>query len=327
MPPALILADDATGALECASLLARFDQRDLRIVDTQSRHLPPADAAAKVRAYAAGHPVLYKKTDPALRGNIAAELEALLPRTVVYIPAYPNLGRTVVDGQLFIHGVPVHQTDFARDPRHPIQTSRIADLFQHSLPIPDSATLAAHIHEPTILICDASTNDDLARLARALESHPHVAVAGPSGFIPHWAALHRFTPAEPPIPPRPAKWLIVRGSRHPQSIRQAAHARHLGLPVLEAPSELAADPAAIANSLATAAARVIDDERPGGVLIMGGDTVFALWRALGVTDIQPLPERLPGIAASWSPNRRILFVTKAGGFGDDTLVEQIVNQP
>ena len=81
------------------------------------------------------------------------------------------------------------------------------------------------------------------------------------------------------------------------------------------------------NAKSGHAARVIDDEQPGGVLVMGGDTVFALWRALGITDIQPLPERLPGIAASYSPHRRILFVTKAGGFGDDTLVEQIVNQP
>jgi uncharacterized protein YgbK (DUF1537 family) len=58
---------------------------------------------------------------------------------------------------------------------------------------------------------------------------------------------------------------------------------------------------------------------------MGGDTVFALWRALGITQITPLPERLPGIAASWSPETQILFLTKAGGFGHDTLVEQLLH--
>jgi uncharacterized protein YgbK (DUF1537 family) len=59
---------------------------------------------------------------------------------------------------------------------------------------------------------------------------------------------------------------------------------------------------------------------------MGGDTVWALWRAMGLTAVTPLPELLPGIAACVSPDGNLLFVTKAGGFGDDRLVEQILER-
>jgi uncharacterized protein YgbK (DUF1537 family) len=59
---------------------------------------------------------------------------------------------------------------------------------------------------------------------------------------------------------------------------------------------------------------------------MGGDTVWAMWRALGITEIEPLPEILPGIAASLSPEKNLLFVTKAGAFGDDNLVATVIER-
>ncbi len=317
---ALVLADDATGALECASLLALYDQQAWRVVDTQSRHLTPTKAAAAIRPYAT-NPKIYKKTDSALRGSIAAELEALLPRTVVYIPAYPNLGRTVVNGELLIHGTPVAETDFARDPRHPIKSSTIKDLFKSAILIPDISTLKANLHQPAILICDASTNEDLAEIAKFLNKN--VIIASPAGFIPHWAQLCELPPATPPSVPSPQTWLVIRGSRHPQSVRQSQHAKSLQIPVIEAPEQTHENPDAIAQSLAETAKTHIEQHHPQGIIVMGGDTVFALWRALGITQITPLPERLPGIAASWSPETQILFLTKAGGFGDERLIEKI----
>lgn len=321
MPPALILADDATGALECASLLAMYHAASWRVVDTQSRHLPAAEAAARIRDAAANHQQVYKKTDSALRGNIASELTALLPRTVVYIPAYPNLGRTVVNGRLLIHGTPIHETAFANDPRHPIGSSYIRDLFPSAISIPNAATLRANLHQPAILICDASTNYHLAEIAETLNKN--VIIAGPAGFIPYWAALCELPETTPPQIPTPKTWLVVRGSRHPQSVRQARQAQALQIPVIEAPEQTRADPDSVARTLAESAKEHIEQHRPQGVLVMGGDTVFALWRALGITQVTPLPERFPGIAASWSPQTQTLFLTKAGGFGDDNLIERI----
>ena len=95
----LILADDFTGALDTGVQFAACgiptrvvvgEQVDLAasdaavlVVDTETRHLPAAEAYAVIAkltrdAMSAGVFSIYKKTDSALRGNIGAELSALL---------------------------------------------------------------------------------------------------------------------------------------------------------------------------------------------------------------------------------------------------------
>ena len=338
----LVLADDATGALECASLLAGLgcpvtlrlapgSGEGVEVVDTESRHLPAEQAAARVREWLRPGVPVFKKTDSTLRGNIAAELGALLgDGPVVYLPAYPALGRTVRGGRLFVSGVPVNETEFARDARQPVREAGIADLFTDLTEnIPDAPALATALARPErrVLICDAETAADLDAYVPVLRSSPALpALAGPAGFIPRWAELAGFPAAAPPAIPRPEKWLVVCGSRHPVSRRQAAFAEAAGIAVVKTPDAVDADPAAIAAALADRAAAAIETLDPGGIVIMGGDTVWALWRALGITSVTPLPEILPGIAASLSPDRRRLFVTKAGGFGDDSLLDRILER-
>ena len=94
----LMIADDFTGALDTGVQLAAHGiptqvvvgQADLSacsstvlVVDTETRHLPAAKAAKAVEeltrsAVENGVGCIYKKTDSALRGNIGAELAALL---------------------------------------------------------------------------------------------------------------------------------------------------------------------------------------------------------------------------------------------------------
>jgi D-threonate/D-erythronate kinase len=42
------------------------------------------------------------------------------------------LGRTISDGQYFIHGRPIHKTEFARDAEHPRLSPQVLDLLQAS---------------------------------------------------------------------------------------------------------------------------------------------------------------------------------------------------
>src|SRR3954452_21254922 len=132
----LAIADDLTGALEIG---AKFAERGIAarvttelggtappdvpvlVIDTETRHLPADEAAALVRAVGAEYRefapwLIYKKTDSTLRGNIATEFRALLDvfseRTLVYAPAYPQMGRTVVAGRLFVGGTPVSESAF-----------------------------------------------------------------------------------------------------------------------------------------------------------------------------------------------------------------------
>ena len=350
----LVLADDATGALECASLLAGLNLRvsiaitcgtatregpGIQVADTESRHLPPEEAAARMREWLHNTSTsIFKKTDSTLRGNIAAELLAMLEtpgaRTIVYVPAYPAVGRTVIDGQLFVHGTPIADTEFARDARQPVRSSRIADLFPPStrpciVHIPDAAALAAALRDdtPRILLCDAVSTENIDQLAAALRQSANPTwVAGPAGFIEAWTTLNAFPRSVPPALPRPRKWLVVCGSRHPQSRRQADGAEAAGLPVIRTSEQTHQSPDFVAAALAQRTLEHIEKVKPGAVLIMGGDTVWALWSAMGITALIPLPELLPGIAACLSPERNLLFVTKAGGFGDDRLVEQILER-
>lgn len=298
------------------------------VVDTETRHLSPRDAGARISRWAnASGKALFKKTDSTLRGNISAELLALLPLgPVVYIPAYPALGRTVRNGELRVHGVPVSETEFARDVRHPVRSARIADLFPpdvtQNLLNADELQRALEKRTPKVLICDAATDEEITRLAAVLLSQA-VTLAGPSRIVETWAGLHRFplTAAQPV--PAIEKWLVVCGSLHPQSRRQAAWAKAQGFSVLASPAEARGSPEAAAAELATQATAWIHRQRPQGVIIMGGDTAWALWRALGVDTLEPLPEVLPGVAVSRSRQPELLFVTKAGGFGEEHFVEQV----
>src|ERR1700761_630405 len=108
MAPVVVLADDLTGALEAgakfaaqgigAAVATRPVEANcaVLVIDTESRHLPAEQAYRAIAALASsGLPVLYKKTDSALRGNIGAELRALAEacpdHPITYIPAYPAL--------------------------------------------------------------------------------------------------------------------------------------------------------------------------------------------------------------------------------------------
>src|ERR1043166_8822965 len=112
------LADDLTGALEIGAKFAAagisaavsttlaWDQdATALVIDTETRHEKPSEAAAIVHRLAreAGDfRLLYKKTDSTLRGNIGAELSAMAEAfpgaRVTYVPAYPLMGRTVRNG-------------------------------------------------------------------------------------------------------------------------------------------------------------------------------------------------------------------------------------
>ena len=140
-PNLLVTADDRTGVLEaggaCADLgfRVRFgatpaDGDDCALQDIASRHRSPREAATRVVA-AHRHDARFRchKMDSGLRGNWPHEIAALLEtnRRIGVLPAFPDAGRRCVDGTVLIHGVPVAQTAFGRDPRNRVTSSRPAD--------------------------------------------------------------------------------------------------------------------------------------------------------------------------------------------------------
>jgi uncharacterized protein YgbK (DUF1537 family) len=131
IPGMLILADDLSGAADCAIAFACAGRRtavtlttspassaaEVVAVDTDTRRMSPAEAArctgAAWQAQHAPGRRLYKKIDSTLRGNWAAEVAALQPLAglAIVAPAFPATGRTVSDGRVFVRGVPLESTE------------------------------------------------------------------------------------------------------------------------------------------------------------------------------------------------------------------------
>src|SRR5688500_14541293 len=124
MRKALVIADDLSGAAEIAGIghryglptrLARerpkFFPPGLTVIDTESRSLPPAEAATTVARCVAGidpgaFDLIYKKTDSVLRGPVAAEIDALMTAlrrpAGLLVPQNPTRARVIANGTYFI---------------------------------------------------------------------------------------------------------------------------------------------------------------------------------------------------------------------------------
>ena len=138
-----VLADDLTGAADCAIAFAKngmisdvlFDgdaasasDAPVIAVDAASRALPAEEAAQRHAALLERHfhkgMRLYKKLDSLLRGQPAAETAAAIrtlravggPTFAVLAPAFPATGRTTVNGCVLVNGMPLESTEvWARD--------------------------------------------------------------------------------------------------------------------------------------------------------------------------------------------------------------------
>lgn len=248
----LILADDFTGALDTGVQFAAcgiptrvvvgeqvdFAANDaaVLVVDTETRHLPAAEAYAVIakltrEAMSAGVFSIYKKTDSALRGNIGAELSALLKtsgeRQLPFLPAFPQIDRVTRDGVHYISGVPVTESPFGIDPFEPVRHARVTELIgeQTDVPAHSFPTLKEDEAVPEqegILVFDAGSLDDLASTGRALfqNGKPRL-MAGCAGFaalLPDLMKMtERRTVTMPKLDPR---LLVVCGSVNSITLRQ-----------------------------------------------------------------------------------------------------------
>lgn len=152
MTPFAIIADDLSSATDCGAQVVRsglsvlvplkhysppLQAREVQVisVDTDSRSLSADQAYDKVKAaaqdlVAEGWTNFYKSVDSTLRGNLGAEIEAVLDVVkldcAVIAPAFPKYGRTTVDGVQYLHGLPLHESEFGTDPTAPVKDADIA---------------------------------------------------------------------------------------------------------------------------------------------------------------------------------------------------------
>lgn len=214
MEKVVIIGDDLTGSNATGALYAGLGlsavtvqapvqpknlqlNTDVLVVNTNSRHLPAADAAAAVadtiRVLPQLPTLIAKRIDTTLRGNVGSEIEALLTAvrarrdgvrvTAVMVPAFPASGRTTVGGIQLVDGEPVARTWAGSDPFTPVRHSSVAsvvgaqtDLTVGHLGIDSQALpIDARVAEMTalasnydVVVVDAVSQNDLLVAAETL---------------------------------------------------------------------------------------------------------------------------------------------------------------
>ncbi len=149
------IADDYTGASDLANTLAKNGLRTVQTIGIPADDLPLADIDAVVvslkirsvpapeavsrareadrwlRARGAGH-VMYKicsTFDSTDEGNIGPVLDALGTdadeAAVLVTPAFPETGRTVYQGYLFVGSVPLNESPLKDHPLNPMRDSNL----------------------------------------------------------------------------------------------------------------------------------------------------------------------------------------------------------
>jgi 4-hydroxythreonine-4-phosphate dehydrogenase len=319
---ALIVADDLTGAADCAAQALRHGlsaavalrpdtgvEADVLALDLDTRNGGARAAYAATRdAAGAGAPLLYVKLDSLLRGHVGAALDGALDgagaATAVVAPAFPGQGRTTVGGRQLVDGEEVgNLLEVLRG-----QSSR------EVIHVRDGA-----LDRPGVLVCDAEDDDDLARIAGA----------GPAGAV--WAgsaglagALFRGLEPGGGAPPAAAPGgpaLVVVGTRAAAAQLEVLLGRAgvIGIPAgpraaEEAHAALARGEDAVVYGEAAAG---IDftraAEHAAGLVLTGGETARAVCDRVGVTAIELIREIEPGVPLGRAGDLGI--VTKAGAFG------------
>lgn len=255
----LIIADDFTGALDTGVQLAASGagtrvitntdalwksagEAEVLVIDAETRHLPAEMAGEAVReivrgASARNIPHIYKKTDSALRGNIGAELTALLEaggeEVLPFLPAYPQINRNTIGGIHFIGEVPVAQSIFGADPYEPVAHSRISELIAEQSPVlVHSVDINIGIPDkgPGIYVFDAKTPGDLKAAGESLARRGRLRImAGCAGFgavLPDLLHLERRRAEKKPE--LDERLLVVCGSMNPITLSQIAEAEKAG---------------------------------------------------------------------------------------------------
>lgn len=406
MHSVIVVADDLTGAMDTsqgfavrgyetavvanpgAEMDAVEEETAVLGVNTDTRYDDEADAANSVSGVveAISARTVYKKIDSTLRGNFAAEVDALLDTAgselALVAPAFPTIGRTTENGVHYVDGTPVAETEYGDDKKGPTSSS-IRELFASvDRPVEmvsysavkaggDGIAAAVDRHDRApIVVCDAVEDDHLANIAAATDGLDAMYVG--SGGLAQHIPVHDAdadTRSSSAVPA--GATLAVVGSVSATTFTQLAHVPDEAVVTLDGPAlvtgdepdiaveravrrlrddrpvvlTVAVDDAAVdrtlaagrdggltsaevsdrvATGLATAAADVLDEEIPAGLLLTGGDIAVAVIRELGATVVKLTGDEVEaGIPVGTFADGAMAglpLVTKAGGFGSEKTI-------
>ena len=332
------IADDFTGATDLANNLVRAGMRVLQangvpegpleapvdavVVALKSRTIPAADAVAQSLdalrwLQAQGAQQIYFKYcstfDSTPAGNIGPVTEALMDALgcdfTIATPAFPDNGRTVVKGHLFVGDVLLNESGMQNHPLTPMTDPNLVRVLQaqcraRKVGLIDHRTVAAgapaigeriadlRASGVGVAIVDALSNEDLLRLGPALHGLP-LLTAGSGvaiGLPANWGLAP--SSAASALPAAQGLQAIVSGSCSQATQRQvAAFEASGGLAFAIDPLQAQAGADLVGQALAWAR-----EQMPRGPVLVYStarpDSVRAVQGRLGVGEAGALVERL-----------------------------------
>ncbi|MGM0213408.1 four-carbon acid sugar kinase family protein [Enterococcus sp. AZ109] len=249
----LVIADDFTGALDTGVQFSKqgvktlvstntdLEYSDLDesievlVMNTESRYLSFEAAYQQIQmiivsAQQAKIPHIYKKVDSALRGNISAEIKAVLDtshqKVIPFLPAYPEMKRVLIDGNLYIDQVPVAESVFAADPYEPVTESNVLRRLQQEADIEAQLIQGDIIPKEAkgVLVFDAETDETLMQQVKALEKAELLSITiGCAGFA-KVLAKRLFPNGQPLAYSLKNPLVVICGSVNPITKKQIEHA-------------------------------------------------------------------------------------------------------
>ncbi|MEU9399711.1 3-oxo-tetronate kinase [Streptomyces sp. NPDC048242] len=365
------IADDFTGATDLANNLVRAGMRvvqlmevpeagaeavardaDAVVIALKSRTVPVAEAVdASLRALAwlrgAGAEQIYFKYcstfDSTPAGNIGPVTEALMDALgadfTVATPAFPDNGRTVFKGHLFVGDVLLSESGMRNHPLTPMtdsnlvnvlgaQTTRPVGLIDHTVLAAGADAVRARIAElrsagVAFAVVDAVSNDDLVRLGEAVSELPLV-TAGSGlaiGLPANWGVQPSTAAAQ--LPPAGGHRAIVSGSVSVATngqVRAFLDSGRLAFSV--DPLRIAAGEDVAAEALAFADAHLAD----GPVLVYSTeapDAVRGVQSKLGAAEAGELVEHTLAEVARGLVARGVRQLVVAGGETSGAVVQAL----
>ena len=356
-----ILADDLTGALDTAAPFAikgdavTVTWRGSAVAgsgafafDTETREANPDDASTRVHSCLPrlrNAEISFKKLDSLMRGNTLAELAVCAGSgafaSVVIAPAFPEQGRITRRGRQIAAG---------NDDSRGLDVDVAAALAARRI----AARIVGRGEAPPdrgVTVCDAETGADLAKLAETM-SHLQrpllwCGTAGLARALSH--------PVTVPAQDLAGRRLVILGTRHPVAVAQAQKLRaRMGraAALVEAAGDTAAAIRSIRETLGAGgssailfalppldppSAEAIFDrafadlariDPPEVLVVVGGDTLFRLCRAIGAESLAAIGEWSPGVPVSriaGGPWGGTTLISKSGAFGDADLLVRILD--
>jgi uncharacterized protein YgbK (DUF1537 family) len=271
---------------------------------------------------------VFKKVDSVLRGNVLAEIEAVLRvaglQAAVLAPANPSRGRTIREGRYFVEGVPLDQTHFANDPDHPRMASEIQTLLgpakhpEHEIRVPDVESdwqlrKLADEHDPEQTLAAGAADFFTALLRRAIPPEGRAFNASGGMTMPAPVAL---------VCGSRAAWTVRGRQCEEAGVRVVALTNQLELPSGEFRNLLigiedteADDRETVLAALTRVASWLGDRAQPTTLLAEGGATAAAIAEQMGWQQFDVVAEAPAGVGVlrprgKYAP----LFLIKPGSY-------------